>query len=80
MYRPQYGQYLVYDILLRIYDCDSNITCSLVEKLDPQDPQSVKQEISNIHLFPLVLGVATETIPDIIGKGLFKFTVVFLLV
>jgi len=52
------------------------------KKLDPQDPQ--KRQARNFLisiLFPLVLGVATETIPDIIGKGSFpKFTVVFLLV
>ena len=51
-------------------------------KIEPQDPQKrIARNFLISLLFPLVLGVATETIPDILGKDPFpEFTVVFLMV
>ena len=50
-------------------------------RIEPQDPQKRQATYFLISiLFPLVLGVATETIPDILGKGSFvELTVVFLM-
>ncbi len=51
------------------------------KKIEPQDPQKRQATYFLISiLFPLVLGVSTETIPDILGEGSFsEFTVVFLM-
>ncbi|MGI6090284.1 MAG: EAL domain-containing protein [Saccharofermentanales bacterium] len=50
-------------------------------RIEPQDPQKRQATYFLISiLFPLILGVATETIPDILGKGSFvELTVVFLM-
>ncbi|MGI6072728.1 MAG: EAL domain-containing protein [Lachnospiraceae bacterium] len=52
------------------------------KKIEPQDPQKRQATYFLISiLFPLILGVATETIPDFLGKSAFpQLTVVFLIV
>jgi len=52
------------------------------KKMEPQDPQKRQATYFLISiLFPLVLGVTTETIPDILGKNPFpELTIVFLIV
>ena len=51
-------------------------------KLEPNDPQKRQAAYFLLSLcFPLVMGISTETIPDILGKGpLPELTVVYLMV
>ncbi|NMA06903.1 MAG: hypothetical protein GX928_04235, partial [Ruminococcaceae bacterium] len=52
------------------------------KKLEPNDPQKRQAKYFLLSLlFPLVMGLSTETIPDILGKGPYpELTVVFLMV
>ncbi len=51
------------------------------KKMEPQDPQKRQATYFLISiLLPLIMGVTTETIPDILGIGSFpEFTIIFLM-